>query len=100
MQGRLAVVGRQIHRELVLFYQDLKAGKLASLRCEVDGCEALRSGVESAGEGSAGLGRGPQPCLCLGVALFVPCVAGGAGSQSFILHPPTSLLPNGPSMDG
>lgn len=44
MQGRQAFGGGQIHRKFVILYQDLKTGKLAFLGCEVDGCEALRSG--------------------------------------------------------
>lgn len=94
VQGPQAFVGRQIHRKLVLLYQDPKAGKLSFQGCEVDGCEALRSGEHR--RGSAGLGRGPQPCLCLWVALFVSCVPGGAHNSLS----PTSLLPNGPSTNG
>lgn len=56
MQGRLAFVGGQIHRIFVLLYQDLKTGKLAFLSCEVDGCEALRSG-----EHRKRLSRGAEP---------------------------------------
>lgn len=51
VQGSLAIVGRQVHRKLVLFYQDLQAFKLAALGCKVDGSETLqgaRGGKEEA----------------------------------------------------
>lgn len=41
VQGCLAMVGRHIHRKLVLLYQDLQAFKLAALGCKVDGSETL-----------------------------------------------------------
>lgn len=80
MQGRLALVSRQIHGKIILFYQDLKAGKLFLLGCEVDGCEALWSGARRRRLNR--IGQGPQPCLGLGVALFVPCVPVGTDSPS------------------
>lgn len=41
VQGCLAIVGGQVHRKIVLLYQDLQARKLATLGCKVDGSEAL-----------------------------------------------------------
>lgn len=41
VQGCLAIVGGQVHRKLVLLYQDLQACKVATLGCEVDGSETL-----------------------------------------------------------
>lgn len=41
VQWCLAIVGGQVHRKLVLLYQDLQAFKLAALGCKVDGSEPL-----------------------------------------------------------
>ena len=50
VQGCLAIFGGQVHRKIVLLYQDLQACQLASLGCKVDGGETLW-GPEEAGRG-------------------------------------------------
>lgn len=95
MQGRLAFIGGQVHRIFVLLYQDLKTGKLAFLGCEVDGCEPLRSGErrERLSRVEAELTTPPS---VLGLSSAFPVSLRGAHSP----YPPTSLLPNGPTMSG
>lgn len=63
VQWCLAIVGGQVHRKLVLLYQDLQAFELAALGCKVDGCEPLWGPEEGRRMLSRIQAPGPKPAI-------------------------------------